>query len=63
MDPLRLELIKLRVEILKLKANDYDWCCHVPADVKTQLEETLKEINEKLNEPTKPYEDPRDLND
>lgn len=44
----RLKLIMARIEILKLKANSYDWSCHVPDHVKEQLEETLDEINREL---------------
>lgn len=46
----RLQLIVTKVEILKLKANDYDWQCMVPRNVKDQLEETLHEINQELEE-------------
>jgi hypothetical protein len=44
----RVQLILARVEILKMKANDHDWQCYVPADVKAQLEATLAEINAEL---------------
>jgi hypothetical protein len=43
-----IELIKMKVEILKLKANDYEWNCHVPADVKDELEQVLMQINNAL---------------
>ena len=44
----RLQLILARIEILKLKANNHDWQCYVPKDVKEQLENTLLEINLEL---------------
>lgn len=44
----KIALITAKVEILKLKANDHDWCCYVPADVKKELEQTLEEINKEL---------------
>lgn len=43
-----LQLIRMRIEILKLMADDYTWHCHVPKDVKAQLEETLGRINAEL---------------
>jgi hypothetical protein len=47
---LKIDLIKARIDILKLKANDHDWACYVPEDVKDQLEKTLVEIDQKLKE-------------
>lgn len=46
----RIQLVLARVEILKLKAANggYEWACHVPQDVKDQVEETLTEINSLL---------------
>lgn len=44
----RVDLIKARVDILKLKANDHDWSCYVPDSVKSQLEQTLVEIDKEL---------------
>lgn len=53
---LKVELIKARVDILKLKANDHDWSCYVPDDVKDSLEKTLVEIDAHLKELDKePY--------
>jgi FtsZ-binding cell division protein ZapB len=48
----RIELLKMKVEILKLKSNAYEWQCHTPQDVKDQLEQTLGEINARLTENT-----------
>lgn len=45
---LKIELIRTKVEILKLKADSYEWQCTVPPDVKTQLDEVLAEINAEL---------------
>ena len=42
----RLEILKMKLEILKLKADDYNWQCHIPKDVKAGLEKILKEIEE-----------------
>lgn len=44
----RVGLILAKVEILKLKADDYNWQCHVPKEVKDQLEKILSEIDELL---------------
>lgn len=41
----RVQLVLARVEILKLKANDHDWSCYVPDDVKVQLEQELLNID------------------
>lgn len=42
----RFEAIKMKLEILKLKADD--WQCHTPKDVQVQLEGMLSELNEVL---------------
>lgn len=47
---LQIDLIKARVDILKLKANDHDWACYVPDDVKDKLNQTLLDIDEKLKQ-------------
>lgn len=41
---LKIDLIKAKVEILKLRADDYNWSCHVHEDVKEELAKTLIEI-------------------
>jgi hypothetical protein len=41
----RTNLILAKVEILKLKANDYAWQCETPQKVKEELNKTLTEIN------------------
>jgi len=43
-----IELLKMKVEILKIKSDDYTWQCYTPKNVKDQLEETLLSINEAL---------------
>lgn len=40
-----IQLIRAKVDILKLKADSYEWQCTVPVDVKAELEKTLKEID------------------
>lgn len=45
---LKIDLIKARIDILKLKSNDHDWACYVPDNVKSQLEQTLVEIDKEL---------------
>jgi len=45
-----VELVKAKVEILKLKADDYTWQCYVDDKTKEQLENTLKEIDIYLSE-------------
>ena len=47
---MEIDLIKSKVEILKLKADDYNWCCHVPKDVKEELDKTLTKIDRYLSE-------------
>lgn len=44
----RFTLIKMKLEILKLKADDYNWQCHTPKDVREDLERMLTEINKAL---------------
>lgn len=46
----KINLIKMKVDILKLKANDHDWQCYTPPKVKEELEKTLAEIEEMLKE-------------
>ena len=50
MNTAQIELIKVKLEILKLKADDYSWQCHTPKDVKDQLEAMLIAINTELEE-------------
>lgn len=40
-----VDLTLAKVEILKLKADDYAWQCHVDEETKKQLLDTLDEIN------------------
>ena len=46
----KIKLILAKVEILKLKANDYDWQCYVPDPIKQQLEQALADIDKMLEE-------------
>ena len=32
-----LTLMKMKLDILKLKADDYTWACHTPQDVKDEI--------------------------
>lgn len=43
-----VELVKIRVEILKMKADESVWSTNTPLAVKEQLDETLKDVNAKL---------------
>lgn len=43
-----LTLMKMKLDILKLKADDYTWACHTPQDVKDELERMLVRINKEL---------------
>ena len=45
----KFKLIKMKLDILKLKADGYEWS-HSPDDVKEELEKVLVEINEALVE-------------
>ncbi len=54
MDSKKLELIKLKVDILKMKADDYNWKVNIPNDVQIELEQILSEINEELTKPQEP---------
>lgn len=47
----RFTLIKMKLEILKLKADDYNWQCHTPKDIQEELERMLVEINKALETP------------
>jgi hypothetical protein len=44
----KVDLIKTKVEILKMKADDYSWQCHVSEDVKAEFEKILVEIDNVL---------------
>jgi hypothetical protein len=44
--PLLVTLLLAKVDILKLKADDYNWKCHTPQTVKEQLEIALNKIDE-----------------
>lgn len=43
-----VELTKAKVDILKLKADSYQWSCFVDEDTKTVINETLMDIDEHL---------------
>lgn len=47
---LLVDLTKAKVDILKLKADDYTWACHVDEATKTQLLNTLKDIDKLISE-------------
>lgn len=40
-----VDLTKAKIDILKLKADDYTWQCHIDEDTKKQLLEVLKQID------------------
>lgn len=43
-----VKLIQARIEILKIRADDYTWQCYIDKETKEQLLNTLKEIDEEL---------------
>ena len=45
-----VDLTLAKVDILKLKADDYAWACHVDDNTKKQLGKTLVDINKTLSE-------------
>ena len=47
---LLVDLTKAKVDILKLKADDYTWACHIKKKKKTQLLNTLKDIDKLISE-------------
>ena len=51
METKRIELLKMKLEILKLKADDYQWACHVDKETKASLESMLVEIDNTLKAP------------
>lgn len=50
MDPAeKAKLIVAKVEILKLKADDYNWKCMLTDELRHELEQALVEINHLLD--------------
>lgn len=45
---MKINLIMTKVEILKLKADSYNWACNIEKPVRDELEQTLLEINTEL---------------
>jgi len=45
-----IRLVLAKVEILKLKANHYEWSCMVPDDVKEQLHDAESRIDTQIRE-------------
>ena len=45
-----VELTKAKVDILKMKADDYTWACHIDDDTKKKLMDMLVVIDENLAE-------------
>lgn len=43
-----VKLVQAKVEILKIRADDYSWQCYIDKETKEQLLNTLKEIDEEL---------------
>lgn len=50
MTPEKIQLLRMKIDILKLKADDHDWQCYVPDNVKLELENALVEIDKALEE-------------
>jgi hypothetical protein len=46
----KVELIRAKMDILKLKANDHDWQCYVPEVVKFDILKMEKEIDNLLDD-------------
>lgn len=44
----KLNLLNMKFKILEMKADHYNWSCHVPQELKDQIEEVLIEINSEL---------------
>lgn len=40
-----VNLLKAKIDILKLKADDYNWQCHTPKKVKEEIESALEKVN------------------
>jgi hypothetical protein len=40
-----VNLLRAKIDILKLKADDHDWQCYVPKKVKEELEYALEKVN------------------
>ena len=45
-----VSLVNSKIEILKLKADDYTWQCHIDNDTKAQLNSTISLIDNMLFE-------------
>ena len=46
---LLVDLTKAKIDILKLKADDYTWACHVDEVTKSHLLDALKDIDELIS--------------
>lgn len=57
MNSQRLELIKMHLEILKMKADQYDWQTQVPDFVKGEIEKIHSEIKRELDGQSTSYKD------
>lgn len=45
----RILLMQMKMDILKLRANDHDWQCYIPQETKNQLLEMAKDIDDQLS--------------
>ncbi len=48
LNPDYISLLKIKTDILMIKADDYHWQCNVPKDVKLELDSVLEDVNNQL---------------
>ena len=46
----KINLLNMKFKIIVMKADHYNWSCHVPQETKDQLEEMLVSIEKQLKE-------------
>jgi len=46
----KINLLNMKFKIIEMKADHYNWSCHVPQETKDQLEEMLVSIEKQLKE-------------
>ena len=45
-----IKLLEMKFKIIEMKADHYNWSCHVPQETKDQLEQMLLKIDKQLKE-------------
>jgi hypothetical protein len=53
----------MKLKIIEMKADHYNWSCNVPEDIKNEFEAMLKEIDHQLNDKKRTPRTMSDLND